>query len=81
MISARAAEARQTLDELSKNNQIEHITPYEIAVIHALPDDKNKSFDWLKKAKNIHAVGFSFVRVDPLLDNLRNDARFENLIK
>ena len=77
----KKSEAVQILDELAKNNQIEHITPYEIAVIYALLDDKNQSLNWLKKAMDAHAVGFSFVRVDPLLDNLRNDARFENLIK
>ncbi len=74
-------EALKTLEGLAKNNEIEHITPYEIAVIYALLDDKNQSLSWLKKARDAHAVGFSFVRVDPLLDNLRSDARFENLIK
>ena len=77
----RKDEALQTLGELAKNNQIEHITPYEIAVIYALLGDKNQSLSWLKKARDAHAVGFSFVRVDPLLDNLRGDARFENLVK
>jgi tetratricopeptide (TPR) repeat protein len=74
-------EARRILDELVSNNQIEQITPYEIAVIYALLDDKDKSFEYLKKARDAHAVGFSFVRVDPLLDNVRGDARFENFLK
>ncbi|MCA1624215.1 MAG: protein kinase [Acidobacteria bacterium] len=77
----RKEEALQILRELSENEQIEHITPYEIGVIYTLLDDKTRSLEWLKKAKDEHAVGFSFVKVDPLLDNLRNDKRFESLIK
>jgi TolB-like protein/tetratricopeptide (TPR) repeat protein len=77
----REDEARQILDSLFKNNQIENITPYEIAVIYSLLDERTKSIEWLKKAKDQHAVGFSFVRVDPLLDNVRGDKRFENLIQ
>jgi serine/threonine protein kinase/Tfp pilus assembly protein PilF len=75
----RRDEARQIIDELIETNQSEQITPYEISIIYALINDKDKSFEWLKKAKETHAVGFSFVKVDPLLDNLRDDKRFESL--
>jgi hypothetical protein len=37
--------------------------------------------EWLKKAKDTHVVGFSFVRVDPMLDNLREDPRFAEIVK
>lgn len=78
--SGKKEEALKILDELFKDKQIEHITPYEIGVIYALLDDKTKSLEWLKKAKEVRAVGFSFVKVDPLLDNVRGDKRFENLV-
>ncbi len=74
-------EALQIIDNLVETKQIEQITPYEISVIYALLDDKAKGLEWLKKAKDNHAVGFSFARVDPLLDNLRPNPQFENLIK
>jgi tetratricopeptide (TPR) repeat protein len=80
-VVGKKQEAQQILDQLSANNEIEHITPYEIAIIYALLDDKDKSFEYLKKARDAHAVGFSFVKVDPLLDNLRSDARFGILVK
>ena len=76
----RKEEALQIVDELVKTSQTEHITPYEIAVIYSLLDDRAKSLEWLKKAKEEHAVGFSFVRVDPHLDNVRADKRFESLL-
>ena len=79
--AGRADEARRVLSELLNSSQSEHITPYEIAVIYSLLNDKDAAFDNLQKAKDLHAVGFSFVRVDPLLDNLRSDPRFAELIK
>lgn len=73
-------EARRILDELIKTNRTEHITPYEIAILYALLGDNSESLIWLAKAKNEHAVGFSFVKVDPLLDHVRTDKRFESLL-
>jgi TolB-like protein len=74
-------EASRIVDELIRTNQIQRVTPYEIAVIYSLLDDRAKSLEWLKKAKEGHAVGFSFVRVDPHLDNVRADKRFESLLQ
>jgi len=73
-------EARRILEELIKTNQTAQITPYEIAIIYALLGDVSESLRWLKKAENEHAVGFSFVKVDPLLDNVRADKRFESFL-
>ena len=79
--SGKAEDARRTIEELIQNRQTEHVTPYEIAVIYSLLGDKDTAFEYLKKARDGRFVGFSFVRVDPLLDNLRNDPRFAELIK
>jgi TolB-like protein/Tfp pilus assembly protein PilF len=79
--TGKKEEAQKILTELIKTNQIEHITPYEIAVIYSLLNDRNKSLEWLKTAKQQHAVGFSLVNVDPLLDNVRGDKRFESLLQ
>jgi TolB-like protein/Flp pilus assembly protein TadD len=74
-------EALNILQKLTRDKQLGQITPYEIGVIYALLDDKTKSIEWLKKAKDSHAVGFSFVNVDPLLDNVRGDPQFQALVK
>ncbi|HEY0427079.1 MAG TPA: protein kinase [Pyrinomonadaceae bacterium] len=74
-------ESHQIVDELIRTKQTQHITPYEIGVIYALLGEADKSLEWLKKAKEVHAVGFSFARVDPQLDFLRGNPKFENLLK
>jgi tetratricopeptide (TPR) repeat protein len=73
------AEARHILKELLARRDEEWVTAYEIAVIHALLGDRDGAFHWLAKAFEEHAVGYTFVRVDPHLDNLRDDPRFAAL--
>lgn len=74
-------EAQAILDELiSKRNQ-NWVTAYEIAIIYTLLGDFDNAFRWLKQAEREHAVGFTFVRVDPHLARLRTDPRFADLMR
>jgi hypothetical protein len=57
------------------------ITAYEIAVIYSLLDDTDNALMWLDRAEREHAVGFTFIRVDPHLDNVRSDPRFIELLR
>ncbi|CAN5442462.1 hypothetical protein BH18ACI2_BH18ACI2_07710 [soil metagenome] len=79
--TGRAAAAQKILQELLAQRQRQAVTPYEIAVIYALLGDKDSAFKWLAQASKDHAVGFTFVRVDPLLDNLRDDPRYAALLR
>ena len=74
-------EARTILEEIiSKRNQ-NWVTAYEIAIIYTLVNDFENAFRWLKQAEREHAVGFTFVRVDPHLSRLRADPRFIDLLR
>ncbi len=74
-------EAKAILDDLiSKRNQ-DWVTAYEIAIIYTLLGDFDNAFRWLKQAEREHAVGFTFVRVDPHLARLRTDPRFADLMR
>ena len=74
-------EARAILNEIiSKRNQ-NWVTAYEIAIIYTWLGDFDNAFRWLAQAEREHAVGFTFVRVDPHLAPLRTDPRFHDLIR
>jgi tetratricopeptide (TPR) repeat protein len=53
---------------------------YEIAVAYALMGERDEALKWLARAEAIKAHRFNFAAVDPRLDSLRADARFENLV-
>ena len=59
----------------------EWVTAYEIAVIYSLLGERDEAFAWLTLAADEHAVGLAFLRVDPRLDRLRADRRFDDLLQ
>jgi TolB-like protein/Flp pilus assembly protein TadD/tRNA A-37 threonylcarbamoyl transferase component Bud32 len=75
------AESHEVLRELIARRDEEWVTAYEIAVIHSLMDERDEALTWLAEAEREHAVGFTFVGVDPRLDGLRDDPRFKELLR
>lgn len=73
-------QARELLDEIIRERSEKWVTAYEIAIIYSLLNDRDSAFLWLDKADHEHAVGFTFARVDPHLENLRSDPRFAQLL-
>ncbi|HEV2834973.1 MAG TPA: tetratricopeptide repeat protein, partial [Pyrinomonadaceae bacterium] len=74
-------EARTILEEIMAKRSQNWVTAYEIAIIYTLLDDFDNAFRWLAQAEREHAVGFTFVRVDPHLAKLRSDPRFVDLLR
>ncbi|HKO95543.1 MAG TPA: protein kinase [Pyrinomonadaceae bacterium] len=73
-------EARSIVEEIVAQRDEQFVTAYEIAIIYSWLGDNDKAFEWLAQAEREHAVGFTFVRVDPHLDPLRSDPRFADLV-
>jgi len=79
--TGRQDEARAILAEILARRNEQWVTAYEIAIIYCLLGDRDNAFRWLHQAEREHAVGFTFVRVDPHLESLRSDARFAELLR
>jgi serine/threonine protein kinase/Tfp pilus assembly protein PilF len=77
----KRVEARAILDEIISRRGQNWVTAYEIAIIYTWLDDFDNAFRWLAQAEREHAVGFTFVRVDPHLTKLRSDPRFIDLLR
>ncbi len=73
-------EARTILEEIIARRSERWVTAYEIAIIYCWLGDYDNAFQWLEQAEKEHAVGFTFVRVDPHLEPLRTDPRFDELL-
>jgi serine/threonine protein kinase/Flp pilus assembly protein TadD len=79
--TGKTDEARQILNEIIAKRQQNWVTAYEIAIIYTWLGDLDNAFRWLAQAEREHAVGFTFVRVDPHLQKLRLDPRFADLMR
>jgi TolB-like protein/Flp pilus assembly protein TadD len=57
------------------------LAPYQIAEIHALRNDSDKTFEWLDRAWNSRDPGIEYLLTDPLMLRYRNDPRFAAFCK
>ncbi len=79
--AGRTAAARKTIAELQTNVRKNGVGRYEIALVYAGLGDKQGAFSWLEEAYNAHDVGLLYLKIDPCLDSLRSDARFDDLVR
>lgn len=77
----RVRDAEAMVDQLKQEVQKSGIGRYEIALIYAGIGDKNNAFEWLERSFENRDKGITYLRIDPCLDPLRADPRFQELIK
>ena len=81
--AARADEkkaAREILEKLLDLAQKKYVSSYDIASIHCGLGETDQALSFLEKAAEEHAYLLSYLNVDPILDSLRNQGRFRELI-
>jgi hypothetical protein len=50
-------------------------------MVHVGLEEKDEAFKWLEKAYQERSWWLIFIKMDPLLDSLRSDARFIDLLR
>ena len=79
--SHQTAEARKILDQLKERSQQTYVQPMWVAVIYIAMGEKDQAFDWIQKAYDDRSAWLVYLKVDPLFDNMRQDARFTDLLR
>jgi TolB-like protein/Flp pilus assembly protein TadD len=73
--------ARRTIARLQDDVEKNGVGRYEIALVYAGLGDKKEAFKWLEDAFRAHDAGLVYLKVDPCLDPLRTDSRFDDLMR
>jgi TolB-like protein/thioredoxin-like negative regulator of GroEL len=73
--------ARNTIAKLQQDVREDGVGRYEIALVYAGMGRKQDAFEWLEEAYRAKDVGLVYLKVDPCLDPLRSDPRFDDLVK
>ena len=73
--------ARNAISQLEAQVQKDGVGRYEIALVYAGLGDKKSAFKWLEDSYHAHDVGLVYLKVDPCLDPLRSDPRFDDLMR
>jgi tetratricopeptide (TPR) repeat protein len=74
----RRAESDAALNELKEKYAAG--SAYQIAEMHAYRGETDSAVQWLDRAYRLHDVGITWVRVDPLLQNLHKDQRYKAVL-
>jgi tetratricopeptide (TPR) repeat protein len=79
--AGKTAEARAILPKLMQHIEKNGVGRYEIALVYAGLRENDNAFAWLEKAFQSRDKGVTYLKIDPCLDPLRSDSRFQNLVK
>ena len=77
-LAGRASEARKILRRMLASKDSE---PYEIAMVYQGLGEKLRVFDWLERIEDRGGELNMMLRLDPRLDSLRSEPRFQNLLR
>ena len=79
--AGRIDDARKTITKLEQHVEKNGVGRYEIALVYAGLGNKQQAFRWLEEAYAAHDVGLLYLKIDPCLDPLRSDPRFDDLVR
>lgn len=79
-VKGRKTQARAALHRLHELGKRRYIPATYIGILHAGLGDTEGAFEWLEKAYQERADGLTLLNVEPMVDGLRGDARFHDLV-
>ena len=80
-LAGRAAEARQALADLLASAKRQYVSKYVIATVYAGMGDKDQAMAQLELAYQDRSFWMAFLKVDPEMDSLRSEPRFQALMR
>ena len=78
--SGNTMEAERILDQLNELSKKRYVPAYSFALVYLGLGNKEETLRWIEKSNQDHA-NLVYFKVEPLLDPLRGDPRFEALVQ
>jgi tetratricopeptide (TPR) repeat protein len=79
--AGRATDARKELQKLTNSARLRYVAPSWMAIVNIALGDKDQAFAWLEKSYRDRSEHMLYLKVEPLIDPLRDDPRFASLVK
>ncbi len=79
--AGRTAEARALLDQLEREAKERYVSPVAFVTVHLGLGEVDQAFAWLERAHAERRGWLCYLKVEPLLDEVRGDARFRRLLE
>ena len=79
-LAGRKTEATKILQELLELNKSRYVTPAALVNVYIGLGDTEQTFVWLEKAYEERSNYIAYLKVFPILDPIRSDRRFADLV-
>ena len=79
--AGRTKDALQILDDLTKLAKQKYVAPHFFAGIHIGLGENDRAVGYLEKSYEEHSHWLIYLHLDPSMDDLRDDPRFQNLLR
>ncbi|MBA2527038.1 MAG: protein kinase [Pyrinomonadaceae bacterium] len=79
--SGQRYEALRMLDQLKGISKQRYVSAYSFALVYAGLGERDQALQWLEQGYQNRDWQTSHLKVDPMLDNLRPDPRFNDLLR
>jgi len=80
-LSGNRAEAEKDIRKLVERTANEGVGAYEVAVVYAGLGENDRALEWLDRAYEMHDKGCAYLKINPPVDPLRSDPRFQALLR
>jgi serine/threonine protein kinase/Flp pilus assembly protein TadD len=80
-LSGNKSQAMRLLEDLEQLTKKRYVCSYEVATAYVLLGEKARAFRWFDKAVEDRSDCMVVLAVDPRLDSLRSDPRFQDLLR
>ncbi|MDH2901347.1 MAG: adenylate/guanylate cyclase domain-containing protein [archaeon] len=80
-VSGSKEEAKAIINELVEMSKKQYVSAFNLAVACCGLGDKEATIEWLEKAFDQRAGGLFKINVDPMFDSLRDEPRFQELVR
>jgi eukaryotic-like serine/threonine-protein kinase len=79
--AGRTKEATHMLDDLTELATQKYVAPYFFAGIHIGLGEHERAIEYLEKSYEEHSHWLIYLHIDPSMDRLRDDPRFQSLLR
>jgi TolB-like protein/Tfp pilus assembly protein PilF len=80
-VSGRKADAAEALRNLLSMSRTRYVNPFEIGLVHIGLGLSDEAFQWLNRAYEERSDLLVYLRIDPRLDPIRSDPRFQEIVR
>jgi TolB-like protein/Flp pilus assembly protein TadD len=79
--AGRPAETERILAKFAEMEKKQYVVPYRVATLYAALGNKDRAFAEMERSYEARDWDFNRLKVDPFIESLRDDQRFEPLLK